>query len=189
MIQLPKRTGVVIPLKRFLKWNSEVLCRILLNNLVPFASLAVLLKIIYRHPIKALVGMVGGLVGGLLIRLTYWALLWLYRRFTFVRRECSICNEIIEYGESAEQLAACHGHEMHHQCLLHWAANGNPEFTGAGGRGCRLDSPRLGNPYVYPQLSLVRHRHSAALVLEGIIRTLLLDLSVLLMEGGSETPI
>ena len=138
MIQLPKRTGVVIPLKRFLKWNSEVLCRILLNNLVPFASLAVLLKIIYRHPIKALVGMVGGLVGGLLIRLTYWALLWLYRRFTFVRRECSICNEIIEYGESAEQLAACHGHEMHHQCLLHWAANGNPEFTGAGGRGCPI---------------------------------------------------
>ena len=129
---------VVIPLKRFLKWNSEVLCPLLLNNLVPFASLAVLLKIIYRHPIKALVGMVGGLVGGLLIRLTYVALLWLYRRFTFVRRDCSICNEIIEYGESAEQLAACHGHEMHHQCLLHWAANGNPEFTGAGGRGCPI---------------------------------------------------
>ena len=124
---------VVIPLKRFLRWNSEVLCPILLNNLLSFAILAVLLKIIYCHPIIG-----AGLVGGVLIRLTYEALVWLYRRFTFVRRECSICNEIIERGESADQLAACHGHEMHHQCLLHWATNGNPEFTGAGGRGCPI---------------------------------------------------
>jgi hypothetical protein len=132
---------VVIPLRRFLRWISEVVYPILLNNLLYFVILAVLLKIIYRHPIETVQFVVGLVVGFgvfLLILLTYEALVLLYRRFTFVRRECSICHEMIVYGEAAEQLAACHGREMHRHCLIHWVSNGNPEFTGAGGRGCPI---------------------------------------------------
>jgi hypothetical protein len=125
---------VVFPLRRFLRWNSEILCPILLNLVVPLTIVSALLKIIYLQPIAAMVGL--GLF--LLILLICEALVLLYRRFTFVRRECGICNEMIEYGEAAEQLAACHGREMHRHCLIHWVSNGNPEFTGAGGRGCPI---------------------------------------------------
>ena len=111
---------VVIPLARFLKWNSEVVHPFLFNNLVPITLLAVLLKLIYLRPIAALVGFVVGQVAFLLI----YALVWLYRRLTFVERKCLVCLEMIEYGEAAEQLT-CHGHEMHHHCLAGWLEHGN----------------------------------------------------------------
>ena len=128
------RRWIVIPLRRFLRWTSEVVYPILVENWVSFVILAVLLKMIYRHPIEA----AAALGVTLLVCLTYWVLVLLYRRFFFVRRECGICNEIIEFGEAAEQLAACHGHELHHKCLHYWVTNGNPAFTGAGGRGCPI---------------------------------------------------
>ena len=128
------RRWIVIPLRRFLRWTSEVVYPILIENWVSFAILAVLLKMIYHRPMESLAAL--GVT--LLVRLTYEAFVLLYRRFTFVRRECGICNEMIEFGEAAEHLAACHGHELHHKCLHYWVTNGNPAFTGAGGRGCPI---------------------------------------------------
>jgi hypothetical protein len=112
---------VVIPLARFLKWNSEVVHPFLFNNLVPITLLAVLLKLIYLRPIAALVGFVVGQVAFLLI----YALVWLYRRLTFVERKCLVCLEMIKYGEEAAEQVTCHGLEMHHQCLLSWLEHGN----------------------------------------------------------------
>ena len=133
---------VVTPLRRFLRWISEVVYPFLLNNPVHSAILSFLLIVTYHRPMVSLVG----LVGALLIRLTYKAIVWLYRRLvlqyrrsTFVKVECGICNEMIEeYDESAMQMAACHGHELHHKCLHRWVASGNPEFTRGGRRGCPI---------------------------------------------------
>jgi len=132
----------VTPLKRFLRWISEVVYPFLLNNPVHSAILSFLLIVTYHRPMESLIG----LVGALLIRLTYKAIVWLYRRLvlqyrrsTFVKVECGICNEMIEeYDESAMQMAACHGHELHHKCLHRWVASGNPEFTRGGRRGCPI---------------------------------------------------